>query len=643
MNAGAESLATSGLLDVIPDGAWLKDLDGRYVSVNAAFAATLGRSKNDIVGRCDDDLFPSAVAALFRRRDERAIARPDPVVTEARIPIVDVERWFETIAQGVYDAHGTLIGTSGVARDITSRKGAESALRASEARLRAMFEESPLGIGLADPDGFIIDANSAYLRMVGYSRDELRRMRLRELSPDGRAEEDSELFESLMAGTRQSYVIEKVYRKRSGETLNVRLTASGVRDESGRVAYSVGMVEDITDNRKTEVALREKEEQLRQAQKMESIGRLAGGVAHDFNNLLTVIIAHAEFLRAGAAPWPDAHEDIDQIAEAAVRASKLTRQLLAFGRKQILQPRAVDLNEIVQNLVPILSRSLGEDVDVRMTLAEDLPAIHADPGQIEQVIMNLAANARDAMPRGGTLVFETRLATCRHDQSLYTSSEIVVPRVVLSVSDTGVGMEASVAARVFEPFFTTKEPGRGTGLGLSTVYGIIKQSGGTITLDTKPGQGATFSICLPIDPDEPARTDRRVAAASPPAHERETILLVEDEEAVRRLTTRILTRNGYDVIEASSGSEALRHASDSSATISLLLTDIVMPEMGGSELASAVRRVQPNVAVLYMSGYTDDEVFQRGLLLEGTSFLPKPFTGAALLDAVRKQLEAVTA
>jgi two-component system cell cycle sensor histidine kinase/response regulator CckA len=642
MNEHGAPLESFALIDLIPDSAWLKDLTGRYVLVNASFAAAVNRPKDEVIGRRDEDLFPPDVAARFRRRDDQAIARGEPVVTEELIGVGDAARWFETIARTVSDADAIVIGTSGVARDVTSRKEAEAALRASEAQLRAVFEESPLGISLTNADGFIVHSNARYQRMVGYSADELRHMKFSELSPIAEASENSVLFRDLMAGRRASYIIEKVYRRKSGETLSVRVTAAPVRDDRGRVAYAVGMVEDVTEMRETEAVLRDRDEQFLQAQKMESIGRLAGGVAHDFNNLLTVIIAHAEFLRADGTDPAEWREDVDQIADAALRASTLTRQLLAFGRKQLLQPRAVNLNEIVENLVPMLRRSLGEDVRLRTSLTDDLPPVHADPGQIEQVLLNLAANARDAMPGAGTLVLSTRLATATDGPAVAATAEIcIVPRVVLSMSDTGVGMDAIVAGRAFEPFFTTKEPGRGTGLGLSTVYGIVRQSGGTITLDTHVGEGTTFTICLPVDHEQAGAIDE-LGGVRPAATEGgDIILLVEDERAVRRLATRILSRHGYRVIEASCGADALQFATESPGAIGLLLTDVVMPEMSGSELAAAMRGLQPDIDVLYMSGYTDDEVFQRGLLPRGMSFLPKPFTGSALLAAVRRQLDRV--
>ena len=423
-------------------------------------------------------------------------------------------------------------------------------------------------------------------------------------------------------------------RRRDGSSFVASVTSSPILGADGTQRGRLWVSRDVT----TQLSL---EEHVRQAQKMEAVGRLAGGVAHDFNNLLTVVIAHAEFLRRGGPDAPDWKDDINQITEAAHRASLLTRQLLAFGRKQVLRPQTMDLNNVVGGIASILERSLGEDVRLELHLAIDLPPVHADPGQLEQVVMNLAANARDAMPRGGTIAVKTYVgfpddaSTLRHTRDVPASAY-----VALSVADTGVGMDSETVANMFEPFFTTKDEMRGTGLGLSTVYGIVKQSEGTIAVDTKLGVGTTVTIYLPVTHEAAPPTTERIGALLDASGHRELIMVVEDNPPVLRLTQRILEQGGYEVIQAASGADALHRLETSDRQISLLLTDIVMPEMNGIDLSVAVLRARPDTAVLFMSGYTGDEMLQRGLLPAGTSFLQKPFTTVELLNAVRQQLDA---
>jgi signal transduction histidine kinase/CheY-like chemotaxis protein len=413
--------------------------------------------------------------------------------------------------------------------------------------------------------------------------------------------------------------------------------SAAVRDDFGKFAYVVSMVEDITARKKAEKELEAREMQFRLAQKMEAVGRLAGGVAHDFNNLLTVIIAHSEFLRRSDRSTEDWRDDVDQIADAAFHASGLTRQLLAFGRKQLLQPRAISLNEVVENLAPLLRRSLGEDVRLNLQLDKSLPQVHADPGQLDQVIVNLVSNARDAMSRGGSLTLATHFAHAAPDIMGVTADAASAMQVALSVRDTGVGIDPSIEPRIFEPFFTTKEQGRGTGLGLSTVYGIMRQSNGSVAVNSALGRGTTITITLPLADDDVSAPHALVLGSRGTQSVNTTILLVEDEPSVRRLAKRILSQRGYHVVDASSGPVALQWLEEHSEPIALLLTDVVMPGMSGRDLATEATARRPDLRVVYTSGYADD-VFDRGLLPKGTAFVPKPFTSATLLSAVHARL-----
>ncbi len=394
---------------------------------------------------------------------------------------------------------------------------------------------------------------------------------------------------------------------------------------------------EISERRKAEDALRHSEEQLRQAQKLEAIGRLAGGIAHDFNNLLSVILSYSELLLARGAPGTDGRAELEEIREAGERAAKLTHQLLAFSRQQVLAPQSLDLNDVVRGLHSMLERLLGEDVQLRLRLATGLGAVLADRGQIEQVIMNLVVNSRDAMPTGGTLTIETD--DIRLDEA-YAREHIGVepgPYVLLAVSDTGVGMDRATRQRMFEPFFTTKEMGKGTGLGLSTVFGIVKQSGGSVWVYSEPGLGATFKIYLPRHAGDVERTAAPVPLVT--ARGSETILLVEDEPQVRGLAIAILNRAGYTVLPASSPTEAIDLARRSEG-IDLLLTDVVMPGMNGRELADRIRSERPGLRVLFMSGYTDDVILHHGVLAPGVAFLQKPLTPDSLTRKLRQALEA---
>jgi two-component system, cell cycle sensor histidine kinase and response regulator CckA len=396
---------------------------------------------------------------------------------------------------------------------------------------------------------------------------------------------------------------------------------------------------EVNERRRAEDALRRSEEQLRHAQKMEAVGRLAAGVAHDFNNMLSVILSHSSLMASDLSPSHPMHDDLEQIRLAAERAGALTHQLLAFSRQQVLRPRPLDLNGVVADMHKMLVRLIGEDVKLKMALCRELRRVSADPGQVEQVIMNLAVNARDAMPRGGTLTVET--ANVDLDAAYARLHVGVTPGryVLLAVSDTGTGMTAETAARVFEPFFTTKDPGKGTGLGLSTVYGIVKQSGGHVWVYSELERGTTFKVYLPELTDVTATAPARPRSVAP-AGGGDTILLVEDEDLVRRAASDILRRKGYSVIEARSGAEALKICELRSEPIHLLLTDVVMPGMSGRELAERLIGRREGLRVLYMSGYTDDTVIHHGIFAEGTAFLQKPFTPDGLARKVREVLDS---
>ena len=432
------------------------------------------------------------------------------------------------------------------------------------------------------------------------------------------------------------FVSGTIGEERAIESLKNGATDYVVKDRLGSLAVKVQRALREVDDRAKHKVL---EEQLRQAQKMEAIGRLAGGVAHDFNNLLTVIGGYTQLMLVRIPPGDELRLDVEQVAKAGERAASLTRQLLAFSRKQVLAPRVLNLNGAVSETTKLLERLIGEDVELVTILAPGLGNVKADPGQVEQVIMNLAVNARDAMPKGGKLTLSTRNVVLDESHARENPGTQAGPHVLLSVIDTGMGMNRETLSHLFEPFFTTKEQGKGTGLGLSTVYGIVKQSGGSIQVQSEPGRGTTFEVYLPrLDqPVEPARKSGIAPAEAPQGSE--TVLLVEDEEAVRRLTQAVLSRNGYNVLLAKDGEEALQAIHQHDGRIQLLLTDVVLPRTGGREIARQVSRLLPEIKVLFTSGYSDRAFVENGMLESGMAFMAKPFTPEELLRKVREVLE----
>jgi PAS domain S-box-containing protein len=435
------------------------------------------------------------------------------------------------------------------------------------------------------------------------------------------------LFDELVAGKRESYALEQRYRRADGEVVWGHLTASVVRDSDGNPEFTVEMVHDVSD-------LKQLEDRLYQAQKLDAVGRLAGGVAHDFNNLLTVITVHSGFLRGSLDPHQAGlRADVEAIEQAAERAASLTQQLLAFGRKQLLQPRIVDLNSIVVDTNKMLHRLIGEHIEVVTVLGSGLWDVQADPGQVEQVLVNLALNARDAMADGGTLTIRT--ANVEPEQ--VPADEAEGPFVVLSVADSGCGMDAATRARIFEPFFTTKASA-GTGLGLASVYGIVAQSGGFIDVKSAPDEGTTMAVYLPRVVRERDELGDLVTLPARAAGG-ETILLAEDEDGVRAAARRILAAEGYTVLEAFDGGQAITLAAEYSGAIDLLLTDVVMPRKTGPQVAAELLAQRPELKVLYMSGHADDANMPLALSGADTAFVQKPFTHDRLAAAVGELLD----
>jgi PAS domain S-box-containing protein len=500
-------------------------------------------------------------------------------------------------------------------------------LRESEERFRTMFESAPTATMLHTIDGKILAANRSAEALLGYSEDELRGTPTDALRHESHREEGRRLFGELVSGERDTYRHESHFVTKDASTVVTELAVALVRDADGKPEYVIGMAEDVTERRILE-------EQLRQSQKLEAVGRLAGGVAHDFNNMLTAISGYTAFALEHAEDGSTLRSDLDEIRKATDRATLLTRQLLAFSRKQVLEPELIDLNEIVTEMEAMLRPLIGADVVLTTALDPALGPIVADPGQLNQVVMNLVVNAADAMPTGGSLSIETANA------EVGAGSEGTIDAgsyVTLSVRDEGEGIDEETLRQIFEPFFTTKDSGKGTGLGLATVYGIVKQSGGYVEVESELDVGSLFRIYLPLADASSRRAQPE--APAPPAVERvvpATVLVVEDEEVVRSLVVQVLEGEGYKALVARDGEDALALAEG--RHVDLLLTDLTMPKIGGRELAERLRSTHPSLKVVYMSGYVDGDILSDGVLPPGTAFLSKPFTFADLAEKVRDLL-----
>ena len=608
----------------------------RLLEVNERLCEMLGYSREELIGQSARVLYPSDEDFDFVGRVKYAQIRERGVGSvETRWQRKDGSIINVLLSSALVDPADPSAGTTFTALDITERKRVEEALRASEGRYRLLVETANEGIWTMDADHVTTYVNQAMADMLGYTPEEMLGHKVEEFF----FPEDMPFHEERMrkrhAGEDEIY--ERRFRRRDGSPLWTLVSARALKDAQGRFAGSFGMFTDITERKQMEEERQKLEAQLRQAQKMEAVGRLAGGVAHDFNNMLGVILGYASMALARLEPHDPLYQDLQEIIGAAKRSAELTQRLLAFSRRQTIAPRVLDLNEQLKGMERMLRRIVGEDITLEFRLSAELWPVRLDPSQIDQVLANLVVNSRDAMPEGGMLVVETSNATL--DQAYLRAHPWARPGdyVLLTVSDTGCGMDRETLEHVFEPFFTTKGPGKGTGLGLSTVYGIVKQNEGFIDIYSEPGRGTTVKIYFPRyrGEEKPQPLEARKAA---PAGGQETILVVEDEDALRQLARRLLERLGYQVLEAANPNEALEVCARHDGGIHLLLTDVVMPQMSGKELAERIRATKPGLKTLFMSGYAAETIAQRGVLEEGIHFLPKPFSPDDLAKKVREAL-----
>ena len=615
-----------GLLQALPDLFFVVDAAGRVISWRAREDTDFFRSHKptDMVGRSLAEIPVPGMRGRFLDAVARVGAGEPMVRIEFSLAFHGPEQHFETRLVRLQEGQVLCI-----VRDLTELRRAEEALRRSEEHYRLLFDANPQPMWVFDRETFaFLAVNQAAVTHYGWSQEEFLRMTAKDIRPPDEIPALLAVMDQLGEEPLRPGVFR--HRRKDGTPIDVETIGNPLLFY-GRPAVLV-LANDVTERRRLE-------EQFRQAQRMEAVGRLAGGVAHDFNNLLTVITGYSELLQNSLKDRVSALHRVQEIHRAAARAAALTRQLLAFSRKQVLEPRVLDLNEVVQGLVPMLGRLLGEHVRLEAPLALALGRVKADPGQIEQVVMNLAINARDAMPEGGTVRVELADVALDAAAAQAVGPLQAGPHVRLTVTDTGCGMDPVTQARIFEPFFTTKEIGKGTGLGLATVYGIIQQSEGGIRVESAPGQGTVFQIFLPCV-GETAPAAEAGAGAAGAVTGRETVLIVEDEDILRALEREMLVTHGYRVLVARDAAEALELERRTPEPIALLVTDMIMPGRNGRELAEEFRRRRPGTRVLYVSGYANDTVVDRGLLEDAAGFLQKPFSADALARKVREGLDA---
>lgn len=615
-------------MDHNPAAAFIKDDGGRYVYVNPTWRRQFDPERFDCIGKTDHDIWPTATADIFQASDLACLVGNKVVQAEetALTPNGEKSTWL-VMKFPLIDGDRRQVG--GMSWNISDRKHAESELLLRNLAIESLVQ----GLCITDPclpDNPIVYVNDSFLRITGYAREEVLGRNCRFLQgPDS----DPGSVERLRTAVREEKpcAVELLNYRKDGNKFWNGMSIAPIRNAAGQVTNFVGVQTDIT-------PIKLLEEQYRQAQKMEAVGRLAGGVAHDFNNLLTIISGYSQMLLGMLATDDRKRNAVQAIIEAGERAVGLTRQLLSFSRQTILETKVLDLNEVVRETEKLLRRMIGEDVLLTTILAPNIRRVKVDAGQLGQVLMNLAINARDAMPRGGKLTLETSNVELDATYAALHADCKVGSYVKLAVSDNGCGMTAEVQSRIFEPFFTTKEPGKGTGLGLATVYGIVKQSGGNISLYSEPQHGTTFKVYLPAvdEPVEPQSHDRDGEKAIVGT---ETVLLVEDDDAVRDIAALSLQTYGYTVLPAENGNQALRIVERHRGQIDLLLTDVVMPGMSGRELAEVLGVQYPKLKVLFVSGYTDDSVIRHGILHVDVAFLQKPYSPTSLARKVREVLD----
>ncbi|MEW5848436.1 MAG: PAS domain S-box protein [Myxococcota bacterium] len=603
---------------------------GVHVSVNAAYARMFGHESPEVlVGTPILDLIAPShrqeILELVRRRSRREDV-PDNYETRALRK--DGTEFDMDVCVSSYEEDGEVF-TIVVLRDITPRKVAERQLEESEARYRSLYNRTPVMLHSIDHEGRLLAVSDQWLATLGYERAEVLGRRSTEFLTEQSRRHAQEVVLPRYWKTGWCKDVPYQFVKRNGEKVDVLLSAIAEMGPQGPTR-SLAVIIDVTERNRLEEA-------LRQAQKMEAIGLLAGGIAHDFNNILTSIAGHAELIHSGLPPESPLLGDVEQVAHSVERAAALTHQLLAFSRRQVLKPQVLDLGAVVVDIEKMLRRLIGEHIELVTELAPGVGPVRVDPGQMQQVIMNLAINARDAMPNGGRLVLRTgaRELACAEAAAMNLPPGSYV---TLEVEDNGSGMDEVTRVRVFEPFFTTKALGRGTGLGLSTVYGIVTQSGGHIRVESQPGVGSVFRVLLPRV-SGPASVVPTTPVPTGAVEGNETILLVEDEEMLRRLLRPVLEMRGYTVLEAPHGAEAWEKCCAHPGPVHLVVTDVVMPQLGGRELVARLRARQPDIKVLYVSGYTDDDMVHRGVGAEGAAFLQKPFTPETLVRTVRQVLD----
>ena len=624
------------ILHKAPYGIALIDNDGKFIYINPAFSNITGYTLDDIfAGR---DWFHKASPFPEYRQEIIGSLKKDVIQK-------GVEKIFSVVCKNgevkEIEFKPTLLDDGRIVvilSDITERKRAEDALKESEEKYRSILDSIEDGYFEVDIAGNFTFFNDSLCRMLGYSKDEMIGMNNRKYTDQENAKKLYQVFNKVYRTGEPTKGFGWEVVAKDGTKLFGEVSVSLIKDSKGKPTGFRGIARDITERKRAEEEKASLQEELRQSQKMEAIGGLAGGIAHDFNNLLTVISGNCQLSLLELKEGDSLKGNMEEIKAATDRAASLTRQLLAFSRRQVLDMSVLNLNTIIRDLEKMLRRVIGEDVELVTSLADDLGMVKTDPGWIEQVIMNLAVNARDAMPFGGKLIIETDNAEL--DEPYARSHVAIKPGryVKLCVNDSGAGMTPEVREHIFEPFFTTKKKGKGTGLGLSTVYGIVKQTGGNIWVYSEPGLGSTFNIYLPRMDESLEEMRKKVTKEELPGGG-ETILVVEDEEDVRRLAVRILERQGYTVLEASSGNDALVLSMERKEPIHMVLTDVVMPGMSGPQLADQLIHLHPKMKVLYMSGYTDNAVFHHGILKEGVNYIQKPFTINGLMKKMREVLD----